>query len=176
MTLSFRCGCGQPLEVDAEYAGQQVECPTCQKVVTAPAAAAVAAPAIAKRVVRNPAPAADAAYEVVDAPTKPGSRSRRDADDDDDPPPVGRPRRTKRSEVELDEMRYLDPPKRSPWFETEKRVLRNGVGGGAVAMAIAVVWFFAGLAAGRIFFYPPILFLVGLAAVVMAMRSRGEDD
>lgn len=40
------------------------------------------------------------------------------------------------------------------------------IGGGLLMMVGAVVWFFLGLAAGRIFFYPPILFIIGLVAVV----------
>lgn len=36
--------------------------------------------------------------------------------------------------------------------------------GGVAMMVIAVVWFFGGLAVGFIFFYPPILFIIGLVA------------
>jgi len=36
----------------------------------------------------------------------------------------------------------------------------------------AVVWFFLGLAAGRIFFYPPILFVFGIGAVVRGFTGR----
>jgi hypothetical protein len=32
-------------------------------------------------------------------------------------------------------------------------------------MASAVVWFVGGLALGRLFFYPPVLFVLGLVAV-----------
>jgi hypothetical protein len=37
----------------------------------------------------------------------------------------------------------------------------------------AVVWFFAGLAFGYIFFYPPILFIVGLVGFVKGIVNRG---
>ncbi len=33
-------------------------------------------------------------------------------------------------------------------------------------MAGAVIWFVVGLAAGWIFFYPPVLFVLGIVAVV----------
>lgn len=46
----------------------------------------------------------------------------------------------------------------------EGNVLNGGVMGGVLAMVGAVVWFVAGLAADVIFFYPPILFIIGLVA------------
>lgn len=42
MDIVFNCPhCGLSLEVDQDAAGQQFDCPTCQKMVTVPAAAAV---------------------------------------------------------------------------------------------------------------------------------------
>ncbi|MGH7224468.1 MAG: hypothetical protein ACRELF_14675 [Gemmataceae bacterium] len=41
-----------------------------------------------------------------------------------------------------------------------------GVIGGVLMILIAVVWFIAGLAGGIIFFYPPVLFVVGIIAIV----------
>ena len=42
MDIVFNCPhCGLSLEVDQDAAGQQFDCPTCQKQVTVPAAAAV---------------------------------------------------------------------------------------------------------------------------------------
>lgn len=38
--------------------------------------------------------------------------------------------------------------------------------GGIALMVIAVVWFFGGLALNIIFFYPPILFIIGLVVLV----------
>ncbi len=46
----------------------------------------------------------------------------------------------------------------------EGGILNGGVAGGMLAMFIAVVWFVVGLAADIIFFYPPILFVIGLVA------------
>jgi hypothetical protein len=40
--------------------------------------------------------------------------------------------------------------------------LNAGIGGGAIMMLISLVWFCGGLAFGILFFYPPILFIVGL--------------
>ena len=46
----------------------------------------------------------------------------------------------------------------------EKKGIRKGVLGGLAMMAIAVIWFIVGYGAGYIFFYPPILFLIGVYA------------
>ncbi|WP_254506496.1 hypothetical protein [Anatilimnocola floriformis] len=43
--------------------------------------------------------------------------------------------------------------------------------GGLALMAISVVWFFGGLAAGFIFFYPPVLFIIGLVVMIKGLAS-----
>lgn len=52
------------------------------------------------------------------------------------------------------------------FFATEKKGLKKGVLGGVAMIAIALVWFFVGLAAGRIFFYPPVLLVIGIVSIV----------
>jgi hypothetical protein len=54
-------------------------------------------------------------------------------------------------------------------FHYEKKAIGMGVVGGIILIAIACVWFFAGLAAGRIFFYPPILFCMGIYAIITGL-------
>jgi hypothetical protein len=56
-------------------------------------------------------------------------------------------------------------------FAPEKAGVKKGVLGGVVMIVIAVVWFFAGLAADRIFFYPPILFVIGLYALIKGIAD-----
>lgn len=51
-------------------------------------------------------------------------------------------------------------------FTFERKYFNKGLLGGLVLIVIAVVWFFAGLAAGIIFLYPPILFCIGLFAII----------
>lgn len=50
------------------------------------------------------------------------------------------------------------------FFAMEKNGVKKGVAGGVMMMLIAVVWFVVGYAAGFIFYYPPILFIIGLFA------------
>jgi 4-hydroxybenzoate polyprenyltransferase len=51
----------------------------------------------------------------------------------------------------------------------EKAGIRKGVLGGVIMIVIAVAWFLLGYKAGRIFFYPPILFLIGVYAVIKGL-------
>jgi hypothetical protein len=51
----------------------------------------------------------------------------------------------------------------------------GGLVGGGTAMLIAVVWFVLGIILlDRIFFYPPILFIVGIAGVFRGLTG-GEE-
>jgi len=68
-------------------------------------------------------------------------------------------------------------------FAPERAGIKAGVVGGIVMIAIAVVWFYLGWQAGFIFFYPPILALIGLVAILkgllegnLAGRRRPRDS
>lgn len=56
-------------------------------------------------------------------------------------------------------------------FAPERRGLDKGILGGAVMMLIAVVWFALGWAAGYIFYYPPVLFVIGLFGLVKGLLT-----
>lgn len=55
----------------------------------------------------------------------------------------------------------------------ERSVFNSGVLGGITAMTVAVAWFLAGLVNDVVFFYPPILFVIGLGAFFKGL-TRGE--
>ena len=52
------------------------------------------------------------------------------------------------------------------FFGPEKKGMQKGVLGGVVMILIAVVWFSVGWIAGYIFYYPPILLIIGIVAVI----------
>lgn len=54
----------------------------------------------------------------------------------------------------------------------EGRIFNGGFWGGLLAMTIAVLWFAAGLMNDTIYFYPPILFVVGLGAIFKGSTSE----
>src|SRR5579883_3034765 len=58
----------------------------------------------------------------------------------------------------------------------EKGVFNSGMLGGMLAMGGAVVWFVAGLAMYVIFFYPPILFVIGLAAFFKGLMGGNNQE
>lgn len=49
---------------------------------------------------------------------------------------------------------------------------QGGVGVGILMIVIALAWFFIGLAADRIYFYPPVLLLVGIGSIIRGMINR----
>lgn len=55
------------------------------------------------------------------------------------------------------------------FFAPEKKGIEKGVLGGIIMMAIAIIWFVGGYSAGYIFYYPPILFLIGLYALLKGL-------
>lgn len=59
-----------------------------------------------------------------------------------------------------------DKAENDGFFAPEKKGLQKGIVGGIAMMAIAVIWFVVGYAAGIIFFYPPILFIIGLVGFI----------
>jgi hypothetical protein len=52
------------------------------------------------------------------------------------------------------------------FFAAEQKGIQKGILGGIIMIAIAVIWFVVGLAAGYIYFYPPVLFIIGVVALV----------
>jgi hypothetical protein len=54
-------------------------------------------------------------------------------------------------------------------FAPEQKGLDYGVVGGLIMILIAVVWFFGGLFCGIIFYYPPILFIIGLFGLLKGL-------
>lgn len=62
--------------------------------------------------------------------------------------------------------RIQQEQKESSYFTPEQKGMKKGVLGGLIMILIAVVWFFGGLAINRIFFYPPVLLVIGIVAIV----------
>jgi hypothetical protein len=56
-------------------------------------------------------------------------------------------------------------------FSPEKKAIQKGVLGGLAMIAIAVVWFVVGWMSGYIYFYPPILFVIGVYALIKGIAK-----
>ena len=142
-------------------------------VVPASAVAAPPSPPVLSLAEEEPVAAADAypaqSEEVVPVPRRPSGA-----------PPYGRPRRD--DPYDRDD----GPRRRRPYYDRDdisaasvKRppIRRGGpTNAGAIAgilmMVGAVVWFVVGLSLDIIFFYPPILFIIGLIAFIKGLASR----
>lgn len=54
----------------------------------------------------------------------------------------------------------------------EPRIMRLGSGGGFILIVFALVWFFTGLSKGIIYYYPPILLVIGIIAFVAGLKKE----
>ena len=62
-----------------------------------------------------------------------------------------------------------DADQQGEFFAQERKGIRKGVLGGLVMMAIAVVWSVVAWKFGRVFYYTPVLFIIGLYAFIKGM-------
>ena len=130
--------CGRNLRIPAESLGRRARCPSCSNLFAFEASTA----------------AAPAEYNASPS-----------AATEDWPPRTAEPF----SPAALNP--YASPP--APATATSEKNYNHGFGwehrgwdkgmvGGLAMMGIAAVWFFVGLACGIVFYYPPILFVIGL--------------
>ncbi len=169
MPITFACSCGKTLRVKDDLVGRWVRCPACKETAIVPEAEM------------------QPAFEVIeDDPPPPPPRKRVKAEsasiplDDEEPPP--RPR--SRPDQEYDGPRKARRKKKSrpksdekpSHFAMEKGIVNSGVAGGMLAMVVAVVWFVVGMMNDILFYYPPVLFLVGLVGFFRGLLGGGRTD
>lgn len=162
MGISLTCACGRSLRARDEAAGRKVRCPNCGNVLAVPqptkdvedeALDLLLADSSAedRPRQREPAETAERVQETV--------RRRPETA----PPPASRPSWA----------RDTAKPKPAKKIRKERRE-RSGGGiaihpsiiTGVLMMAGAALWFGLGLAAGYIYFYPPVMFVLGIGAAI----------
>jgi hypothetical protein len=168
MSISLSCPCGRKGRLKASLAGRKVRCPDCGELLEVPAAAGprdVEQEALDLLLSDSPAeertaPAAQRDEAVQTHPPREPARI----------PTIAPPRMPYRPKASP------KAPERGPrvvfeegWFGS----VNAGVIGGVLMILIAVAWFVAGFAAGRIFFYPPILVVIGFGAILKGL-SNGD--
>jgi hypothetical protein len=165
MTIELTCACGRACRIKDTFAGRKIRCPACSKVLEVPVPEGnrdieqealdllLTDPPGGEKAVRTgireeapqPPPTQAAPQKsVMKAPSKAPKRAK-----------TSTQRSERRPSVVFEE----------GWFGS----LNSGVIGGLLTMLIAIVWFVAGLAADRIFFYPPILLVFGLIATIKGL-------
>lgn len=165
MPIPVNCDCGKSMRVKDELAGKRIRCPECREVI------AVAGPKPQKDFEEE---ASDFLLEAPDSPVASPDAIRPARFDDEFTRASSRP------------SAIPEPPNRASKTSRPKKAARrekSESGGfriaihpsivtGLLMMTGAAVWFFLGLAAGRIFFYPPVLFVLGIAAVVRGFLGQ----
>jgi hypothetical protein len=184
MPVRLKCACARTLVIKETLAGKRVKCPACAQVVLVPLpepesdadADAVnvlltkpAPPRRSEQIrVRPKAPEAISELPVLPAPP------RRPADE---PPPKkkyswakegDRPSKSKERQKHKPRERSSRVVFEEGWFGS----VSAGALGGLLMMVIAVVWFVLGYLAGWIYFYPPVLFVVGFIAFVRGLSGE----
>jgi hypothetical protein len=166
MPIPVTCSCGRALRLKDEYAGKRVRCPSCQSPLSVPTPERDAEEEALAVLLEDSPDKGEQRRGIQSAP--PARREWREEVTDEPPRPrVVKVERESRRErrVDRDEPRGALP---QGWFEN----VNAGMVGGLLMMLIAVGWFVGGLAVGLIFFYPPILFVLGLIAFFKGLVGR----
>ena len=161
MPIPLDCDCGRSFRIKEQLAGKKVRCPDCSTVLAVPAPDAddeVATALLADDPSDEHAPARRSWQSPVESYTV-APAAARPAPAKPNPRPVVRRKRRESSGPRV--------AFEQGWFGS----VNSGVVGGLLMMGIAVVWFVVGLAAGWLFYYPPVLLVIGFIAMVKGMTG-----
>jgi hypothetical protein len=113
--------------------------------------------------------------EDEDEDERPRKKRRSDDEDEDDERPKGKKRRDDDEKPRKKKKQFKKGKTVNNNFRMEHGILNAGVLGGLAAMVGAVIWFVAGLLNDIIFFYPPVLFVLGLIAMIRGVMNRDNN-
>jgi hypothetical protein len=170
MSISVTCSCGRALRAKDEAAGKRVRCPGCGNAVEVPVPGAeVEQEALAGLM------SSEGEYDMAPPPPPPPSPSASAPMMRPPPPPPVQPKNWGGADVASGgkHAKAARQPRvvfEQGWFGN----INSGVLGGLLMIVIAAAWFGLGLMGGRIFFYPPVLAVIGLMSVFKGMA--GGDD
>jgi hypothetical protein len=170
MPIAVSCTCGKAFRLKDELAGRKVRCSACNAVIAVPT------PAVEGEL------DAEALNMLLTEDVPRSSRPRPPAIEQETAIQSDAPRPAPRMPARLP-----DPEPREPKPRRAKRTRADEGGGyrriyvspgvitGVLMMVVAVIWFFGALALNWIFFYPPIMFVLGFIAVVKGLLGHEED-
>jgi hypothetical protein len=170
MPIPLSCDCGRSMRIKDELAGRKIRCPACKNVITVRGPQAtkaedevlIALPEDSESdiPVVQPVPK-DASIRTEGQVRRPSSAVRRSL-----PVPLTMPAApVKRRKL---------PRRKASRRSGPLLVVHREIVAGVLMMVGATVWFVVGFALGWVFFYPPILFVLGIAAVVRGLTG-GSD-
>jgi hypothetical protein len=185
MSIPVTCTCGRTLLLKSEFAGKRVKCPLCKASLLVPKDEPQDEIVSDFEIVQEKeefesdfeivedtkAPPRSAPSTAIVATRRPAAKT----DDRDDDPPVrsprpARPRRRRRSRA-----RYYDSYPEPERSRGGGIAISQGVIAGVIMMVLAVVWLVVGLMLGWLFYYPPILFILGIVRIARSILT-GDDD
>lgn len=165
MPIAVPCACGKSLSARGELAGKRVRCPACQAVLTVPKPDSEEA-AVEFLLAEGPPPTPTPAAKR-NPPAEPDERDSYSAS----PPPLPKPKPEKRSRPDVPKQKRRSRDEGSGW-NFPSVAINPSIISGFLMMAGAVVWFVVGLYLGWIYFYPPILFVAGIGAIIRGFRGE----
>jgi hypothetical protein len=168
MPIPIICPCGRSLRAKDEAAGRKVRCPNCGNVLAVPQPSKDAEDeALDLLLADTPAEDRPRQREPADTAKRVQEKVRR-------PPETAPPTPSRPSWA-----RNPDKPKTK---KKPRKVSRERSGGGiaihpsiitgALMMVGATIWFVLGLAAGYIYFYPPVMFVLGIGAIIRGFTGQ----
>lgn len=186
--ISIQCSeCTGKLSVPSTAAGKKVRCPKCQSVISIPAASVQDTPAkpSPRKATSAPSSRSAASERPQSTPASRPKKARRaeqqdngfdeysddsfgsdnwDSYDSYNDAPAAMPPRKKAKAASSRESAPRGHAYEAPPSETRSGSGVNwaAMGTGILMMVGAAVWFVLGLMGGRIFFYPPVLFVLGI--------------
>lgn len=194
MAILFKCTCGKGLKVQDEHAGKKTRCVQCGTIVVIPkmqheapkAKTASSSPVKALLrpgpVKKTSAPLEDPEIEKTVKAQPRAKPLRKPKDEPLEPVEVVEEEENDEDTALIDEDEEDKRPRKkkkrkkerpSQWdFSFERSAAISGVLLGILMMVGSVVWFVVGLINNFIFFYPPILFVVGLVAVIKGLVGK----
>ncbi len=199
MAIPLTCDCGHSMQVNDDLAGRKVRCRQCGTILEVAHQFLPQDDEIGLLALDESPP--DRPWDEDQEPTSsgvktpPAPRPARDREDDDpnDPEGLRRQRRRREAERAEKEREERDERRRRRREERIDQALENqrgrrkigvamdgwagggtnaGILGGVLMVVLAIVWLVVGLAFDRLFFYPPILAILGIAAIIRGIVNR----
>lgn len=170
MPIPVRCSCGRSYQLRDDLAGKRVRCAGCQEPITVPRPDAVRDAedqALQALLAEEPTPTAPKRSMPGTRPPAEDEEARRAVR------PAGPAAPSWSKEARGDKPRKRKRSLDEPYESTGGGIaVHREIVAGILMMVGAAVWFFLGLAANRFFIYPPILFVLGIAAVIRGFTQR----
>ncbi len=159
MPIPVDCSCGREFKVKDELAGNKIRCPDCRSILEVPETQAEIATAVE---IDEDAPALPPEPRVrkPQAPRLPDEYT------------ASRTKATYDSEAKAERSMPKSKKRESSgsWFPAIS--VNSSIISGLLMMVGAVAWFVAGLAINRIFIYPPIMFVLGIGAIIKGFTGK----